>query len=281
MSDLLSDQRPDNRSQSYHAPAWSLGPNYHEILSHLQAMDRLLLRRGLASSSRSLQKTADKKAAAAKKYHGDNVKYGSLSRAQRAFLDRVVRVDQAGELGADYIYFGQYTVLASKYPHLKPVLQHMWDQEIHHHNTFNKLQTERRVRPSLLTPLWKAGAFGIGVSTALISKEAAMACTVAVETVIGRHYNQQLRVLMNQFNDVPVYDKETGERLQAEHLPRDVATSSELRELKSLISQFRDDELEHLDTAIEHDAEKAVPYLLLTEVIKLVCRGAIWTAERV
>ena len=254
---------------------------YHEILNHSQAMDKLLLRRGFASSSRSLHKTVDKKAAAAKKYHGDNVKYGSLSRAQRAFLDRVVRVDQAGELGADYIYFGQYTVLASKYPHLKPVLQHMWDQEIHHHNTFNKLQTERRVRPSLLTPLWKAGAFGIGVSTALIGKEAAMACTVAVETVIGGHYNQQLRVLMNQFNDVPVYDKETGEKLKEADLPRDVATSSELRELKSLISQFRDDELEHLDTAIEHDAEKAVPYLLLTEVIKLVCRGAIWTAERV
>ena len=85
---------------------------------------------------------------------------------------------------------------------------------------------------------------------------------------------------MNQFNDVPVYDKETGEKLKEADLPRDVATSSELRELKSLISQFRDDELEHLDTAIEHDAEKAVPYLLLTEVIKLVCRGAIWTAER-
>lgn len=241
----------------------------------------MIQRRGLASSCRALQKAVDKKAAATKKYHGDNVEYGSLSRAQRAFLDRVIRVDQAGELGADYIYFGQYTVLSNKYPHLKPVLQHMWDQEIHHHNTFNKLQTERRVRPSLLTPLWKAGAFGIGVSTALLSKEAAMACTVAVETVIGGHYNQQLRVLMNQYNDIPVYDKDTGEALDLDKLGRDIATSAELRDLKSLISQFRDDELEHLDTAIEHDAEKAVPYLLLTELIKLVCRGAIWTAERV
>lgn len=237
-----------------------------------------LLRRSIGTSSRLL--LADK-TAAAKKYYGQDVEYGSLSRAQKAFLDRVIRVDQAGELGANYIYFGQYTVLASKYPHLRPVLQHMWDQEIHHHDTFNKLQTERRVRPSLLTPLWKAGAFGIGVSTALISKEAAMACTVAVETVIGGHYNQQLRVLMNQYNDIPVYDKETGKALPLEELPREVATSSELAVLKSTISQFRDDELEHLDTAIEHDAEKAVPYILLTEVIKLVCRGAIWTAERV
>ncbi|CAF4351154.1 unnamed protein product, partial [Rotaria magnacalcarata] len=32
--------------------------------------------------------------------------------------------------------------------------------------------------------------------TALLGKEAAMACTVAVEAVIGEHYNNQLRDLM-------------------------------------------------------------------------------------
>ena len=201
-----------------------------------------------------------------------NIEYGALSHAQKAYLDRTIRVDQAGELGADYIYMGQYAVLASRYPHLKPVLQHMWDQEIHHHDTFNRLQTQRRVRPSLLTPLWKLGAFGIGVGTAAISKEAAMACTVAVETVIGGHYNEQLRVLMNQFH-IPATDKETGDVLAME--------SPELRELKSLISTFRDEELEHLDTAIEHDAKLAVPYMLLTETIKVVCKAAIWSAERV
>lgn len=184
-------------------------------------------------------------------------KHPPLSEAQNAFLDRLIRVDQAGELGANYIYAGQYFVLSRKQPDLKPVLKHMWEQEIHHHNTFNNLQVANRVRPSLLTPLWKIGAFGMGLGTALISKEAAMACTVAVETVIGGHYNDQLRVLSNKFNP------------------------DELLELKKTIKEFRDDELEHLDTAIEHDAEKAVPYMLLTEAIKLTCRLAIWTAERV
>ena len=51
--------------------------------------------------------------------------------------------------------------------------------------------------------------------------------------------------------------------------------------MKNKISQFRDDELEHLDTALNHDAEKAVPYIVITEAIKLVCRGAIWAAERI
>lgn len=234
--------------------------------------------RGLATTARSLQKATKK--TTVKEIDPANVKYGAMSRAQKAFLDRVVRVDQAGELGADYIYMGQYAVLASKYPHLEPVLKHMWEQEIHHHGTFDRLQTQRRVRPSLLTPFWKVGAVAIGAGTALISKEAAMACTVAVETVIGGHYNEQLRVLMNQFN-IPVYDKATGEPLTGEQLTDAIKTSPELRDMKDMISTFRDDELEHLDTAVEHDARKAVPYMLLTETIKLVCRGAIWSAERV
>lgn len=239
-----------------------------------------MLSRVSVRRSFSTAKVALLKAKASQPHTEANVEYGALSKAQRAFLDRVIRVDQAGELGANYIYMGQYGVLASKYPHLKPVLHHMWEQEIHHHDTFNRLQTQRRVRPSLLTPFWKAGAVAIGAGTALISKEAAMACTVAVETVIGGHYNEQLRVLMNQFN-IPVYDKETGKPLSKDEITDAIRTSPELAQLKETISTFRDDELEHLDTAVEHDAKKAVPYILLTESIKLICRGAIWTAERV
>ena len=195
-------------------------------------------------------------------------KFKPMSEAQLAYLDRVVRVDQAGELGANYIYAGQYYVLANRYPHLKPVLQHMWDQEIHHHNTFNDLQFKRRVRPSLLTPLWKLGAFVMGSGTAILSPEAAMACTEAVETVIGGHYNDQLRVLSNQYELETEDGKEKGQ-------------SVELKNLQSTIKEFRDEELEHLQTAIDYDSHKAVPYMLLTEGIKGVCRVAIWTAERI
>lgn len=199
--------------------------------------------------------------------------FSSLSKVQIGFLERVIRVDQAGELGANYIYAGQYAVLSRRDPHLKDLIKHMWEQEIHHHNTFNALQVKHRVRPSLITPLWKVGAYAMGVGTALLSKEAAMACTVAVETVIGGHYNDQLRVLSNKF-DVPARDLLSGETVTG-------VISEELQGLKQTIKTFRDDELEHLDTAVEHDAEKAVPYWLLTEAIKVTCKAAIWTAERV
>lgn len=208
-----------------------------------------------------------------------DIKFTKFTPKQQAFLDKLIRVDQAGELGANYIYQGQIYALVQRNPHLRPVLNHMWEQEVHHHNTFNELQSKHRVRPSLLTPVWKAGAIAMGYVTGSISKEAAMACTVAVETVIGGHYNEQLRVLMNEFNDVEL--KELLDILGSSIENKTGAVSDEIQNLKSIVKEFRDQELEHLDTAIEHDAESAVPYQVITGIIKGICKLSIWTAERV
>ena len=55
---------------------------------------------------------------------------------------------------------------------------------------------DNRVRPSALLPFWNIAGFALGAGTALLGKEAAMACTVAVEDVIGDHYNSQIRQLV-------------------------------------------------------------------------------------
>ncbi|KAK9313464.1 ubiquinone biosynthesis protein COQ7-domain-containing protein [Lipomyces starkeyi] len=183
------------------------------------------------------------------------------------FLSRLIRVDQAGELGADLIYAGQHFVFKRSMPSVAPLIKHMWDQEIRHHKAFDDLQNKHRVRPSLFSPVWKIAACGLGVGTALMGKEAAMACTLAVETVIGGHYNNQLRDL------VRILDEEV-------RTSKNGRASEELRALATTVSAFRDDELEHLDTAVENDAEKARPYMLLTETIKNGCRVAVWIAER-
>lgn len=175
-------------------------------------------------------------------------------------LREIIRVDQAGELGADLIYAGQYLVFNQTEPSLAPLIKHMWAQEIKHRKKFNELQVANRVRPSLFTPIWTVAAFGLGVGTALMGKKAAMACTEAVETVIGGHYNSQLRWLIKSFPDDKVAEG--------------------VVDLKKVIKEFRDDELEHLDIAIDNGAKQAVPYVLLTETIKTGCRAAIWTAER-
>lgn len=93
-----------------------------------------------------------------------------------------------------------------------------------------------------------------------------MACTEAVETEIGEHYNGQVRVLL----DIVRQMEEDGQKV-----------GEDLKELLSTIRRIRDEELEHLDHAVENDAREAKPYMLLTGLIKAGCRGAIWITERV
>ena len=52
-------------------------------------------------------------------------------------------------------------------------------------------------------------------------------------------------------------------------------------ELKATIEEFREEELEHRDTALAHEAERAPGYELLSVTIKAGSRLAIWLSERI
>jgi len=173
---------------------------------------------------------------------------GDLPRRER--IARMIRVDHAGEYGAKRIYEGQLAVLG-RGPK-GPVIEHMAEQEREHLDTFDRLVVERGVRPTLLHPLWHVGAFAMGAATALLGDRAAMACTVAVEEVIDEHYARQAEALGE---DEP--------------------------ELKSVIERFRAEELEHRDIGLEHEAELAPAYRLLSGAVKAATRTAIWLSERV
>ena len=125
-----------------------------------------------------------------------------------------------------------------------PLIQHMWDQEKHHLATFDKLIPEHRARPTALLPFWNVAGFALGAGTALLGKEGAMACTVAVEASITEHYNDQIRELTT-------------------------VDSEEHKELIATISKFRDEEQEHHDIGLENDAELAPAYQLLSNSIKV------------
>ena len=165
-------------------------------------------------------------------------------------IERFLRVDHAGERAAQQIYKGQLAVLANH--EMADEIRHMMDQEVEHLETFDSLLNERQVRPSLLDPLWGAAGFTLGVVTAAMGPKAAMACTIAVEEVIGEHYQKQADIL--------------GE---------------DERELQATVERFRDEELEHRDIAVEHDGREARHYSLLRKVIQRGCRTAIKIAEKV
>jgi ubiquinone biosynthesis monooxygenase Coq7 len=169
-------------------------------------------------------------------------------------IDRIIRVDHAGEYGAKRIYEGQLAMLkrkpgaATEYA----AVRHMYEQELAHLQAFEKLMVERRARPSVLYPVWHVAGFALGAATAFLGPKAAMACTVAVEEVIDEHYRQQ------------------HETLGADEKP-----------LKETIEKFRQEEVEHRDTGLAHGAEQTAAYPVLTAAIKAGSRLAIWLAERV
>ncbi|KAF2674696.1 ubiquinone biosynthesis monooxygenase Coq7 [Microthyrium microscopicum] len=189
-----------------------------------------------------------------------------LSLAQQEFLDRALRVNQAGELAAVLIYDAQTPPIVRQNPQLKDLMKHMYDQEANHFQTFNELVAKHRIRPTLMYPVWRVAATALGWSTAVMGREAAMACTEAVETEIGEHYNRQVQTLFKWAQDV---EAKGGQ------------VSGEMKELLGTLRRIRDEELEHLDHAVENDAKEARPYEALTGVIRTGCRAAIWISERV
>ncbi|KAK2022985.1 ubiquinone biosynthesis protein COQ7 [Colletotrichum zoysiae] len=189
-----------------------------------------------------------------------------LTKEQRDFLSSALRVNQAGELAATRIYTAQTPPIVNRHPHLRPLMAHMYEQEAGHLKTFNSLIHKHRVRPTALYPLWQVLSTGLGWSTAVMGREAAMACTEAVETEIGDHYNNQIRILLEMVTEWEAEGYEVG---------------PEFTNLIQTLRRIRDEELEHLDHAVEHDAKKAEPHWLLTGVIRAGCRGAIWVSEKI
>jgi ubiquinone biosynthesis monooxygenase Coq7 len=170
----------------------------------------------------------------------------NLSKKQLEILQPMLRVDQAGELGANYIYKGQLEVL--KNTPLKPTIQHMWDQEKVHLEKMNEYLVATRTRPSVLYPLWQILGTVAGKTSAWMGKEYAMQLTESVETVIGNHYNDQIRELI-AMND-PAND-----------------------ELIATLQKFRDEELEHKDIA--KNDNKNLGLRVFDTLVQAGCKASI------
>ncbi|KAK2785221.1 hypothetical protein FQN52_008558 [Onygenales sp. PD_12] len=229
---------------------------------------KLPVRRLLFSlgSSRNLHASNSQSAAAGEEGSSGPKKRMVLTQKQRDFLDSALRVNQAGELAATLIYASQTPPVVRSHPHLRPLMKHMYDQEAGHFNTFNHLIAKHQVRPTAMYPIWEVAAKALGWSTGIMGREAAMACTEAVETEIGTHYNDQIREILEWFEDAEARGEEPD---------------AELKELVSTLKRIRDEELEHLDHAVENDAKEAKPYDPLVNVIRLGCRTAIQISQRV
>ncbi len=166
-------------------------------------------------------------------------------------LKSMIRVNQAGEFGAKRIYAGQLAIMGDRNPAARSI-SHMAEQEQRHLDAFDRIMAERGVRPTAFHPFWNIAGYALGAATAVLGPEAAMACTVAVETEIDLHYSEQLEELG---------DSEP--------------------ELSALIAEFRAEELEHKATALAEGAERAPAYPIMSAAIRAGCRVAIAVSKRI
>ncbi len=167
-------------------------------------------------------------------------------------IQRMLRVNQAGEHGAVRIYQGQLAVLGEA--SVAEELTHMAEQEKEHKKIFDELVVKNQVRPTLLSPIWHGAGFALGAATALMGKRAAMACTVAVEEVIDQHYQEQLDELR--------------------------ATDGH-QDLIDVIETCQAEEVEHRDLALEKEAKQFPGYGPLTLGVKAISKTAIWLSKRI
>lgn len=174
--------------------------------------------------------------------------------ASRRRRDEILRVDHAGEYAAVHIYRAQRAVFAgrSDKADVAADMERMRADEQVHLERFNALLNAEGVRPTVMTPLWRLAALGLGAGTALIGEKAAHACTEAVEAVIEQHYADQIEELRDRDPD-----------------------------LAAELTRFREEELAHHDHAIDQGSREAPAYRLLSAVIKAGCKAAIRISERV
>ena len=108
-------------------------------------------------------------------------------------IDEIIRVNHAGEYGAQRIYSGQIKFCKKK--ELKKKLETMIAEEFEHYDYFNKTMLKKRTRPTALSPIWHHGGYFLGAVTSVLGEKYVHACTEAVEEVIVDHYNTQIKYL--------------------------------------------------------------------------------------
>jgi len=177
-----------------------------------------------------------------------------MKKTSKTKIEEFIRVDHAGERGAIKIYEGQLLALNTviKNDELKKIIEEMKEHEKEHCNYFENEIKKRNIRPTKLLPLWDLLGVGLGFSSTLLGKKAAMLCTASVEEVIQDHYANQIKQL-----------------------------GTDEKKLKAKIIKFREDEIKHKNIAYDEGASKEGPYSILDKIIKTGSKIAINISEKI
>lgn len=153
-----------------------------------------------------------------------------LTDPERTHVAGLMRINHAGEVCAQALYFGQAAV--ARDPSLRAHLLQAAREEGDHLAWCEARLHELHSQPSLLNPLWYAGAFAIGAGAGLIGDRLSLGFVVETERQVESHLGDHLERL-------PEADQRT----------------------RAVLEQMKTDEIEHGQHARERGAMALPPPL--------------------
>jgi ubiquinone biosynthesis monooxygenase Coq7 len=141
-----------------------------------------------------------------------------LDAAQSRASASLMRVNHVGEVCAQALYTAQ--ALSTSNPALRAHFTQASLEETDHLAWTAQRLAELDARPSLLNPLWYAGAFGLGLLAGRLGDKVSLGFVVETEVQVGAH-------LQGHLDQLPIGD----------HASR------------AIVAQMRDDELAHAQAA--------------------------------
>ncbi|WP_159074872.1 2-polyprenyl-3-methyl-6-methoxy-1,4-benzoquinone monooxygenase [Polynucleobacter acidiphobus] len=116
-----------------------------------------------------------------------------LSPQDRTHVAGLMRVNHVGEVCAQALYQSQK--LLAKTPETRALLDQAAKEEMDHMAWCEERLKELDSRPSLLNPLWYAGAFGIGLVAGLAGDRWSLGFVAETEKQVERHLDDHLEKL--------------------------------------------------------------------------------------
>lgn len=124
-----------------------------------------------------------------------------MKRPASSIVEKMIKVDHAGENGAVNIYRAQYLVSSIRSPKLKSQLKEFQGHEEEHRHIFKTYLDKAGVRKCVSYHLTGVGGFALGFVTGLIGPSAIAVTTYAVENVVLEHLEHQLSYLKDTSPD--------------------------------------------------------------------------------
>ena len=169
------------------------------------------------------------------------------SEQERRHVAGLMRVNHAGEVAAQGLYQGQ--AATAELAEVRAAMERAAEEENDHLAWCEQRLTELGSRPSLLGPLWYAGAFAIGAGAGLVGDRWSLGFVAETERQVVRHIEEHLGML-------PADDERS----------------------RAILEQMKTDELAHGSAALAAGGvELPAPVRgLMGAVSKLMTRGAYW-----